>query len=51
LGRSGPYAPFLELATALEYTSSADVAALCKTHELHLDDVNRTMLRVMAQLR
>ncbi len=51
LGRSGPYAPFLELATALEYPQMTQVADLCKEHELHLDDVNRTMLRVMAQLQ
>ncbi len=51
LGRSGPYAPFLELAGALEYPHMDNVAALCETHELHLDDVNRTMLRVMAQLQ
>lgn len=51
LGRSGPYAPFLELACALEYPHMAQVADLCKEHELHLDDVNRTMLRVMAQLQ
>ncbi|MEO8545453.1 MAG: HDOD domain-containing protein [Burkholderiaceae bacterium] len=51
LGNSGPYAPFLELARALEYPYMDMVPALCKTHELHLDDVNRTMLRVMAQLK
>lgn len=51
LGHSGPYAPFLELASALEYPHMDTVPALCKTHELHLDDVNRTMVRVMAQLR
>lgn len=51
LGRSGPYAPFLELASALEYPHMSNVAGLCETHELHLDDVNRTMLRVLAQLQ
>jgi c-di-GMP phosphodiesterase len=51
LGHSGPYAPFLELASALEYPHMDKVPALCKTHELHLDDVNRTMVRVMAQLQ
>ncbi len=51
LGRSGPYAPFLELASALEYARMSEVAELCKAHELHLDEVNRTMLRVMAQLQ
>jgi len=51
LGRSGPYAPFLELASALEYPHMDAVPVLCKTHELSLDDVNRTMVRVMAQLK
>jgi len=51
LGNSGPYAPFLELATALEYPLMTGVPALCEAHELHLDDVNRTMLRVLTQLK
>lgn len=51
LGRSGPYAPFLELASAFEYPGMDQVPALCKAAELHLDDVNRTMLRVMAHLQ
>ncbi len=50
LGHSGPYAPFLELATALEYPNMTNVAALCATHELNLGEVNRTLLRVLAQL-
>jgi c-di-GMP phosphodiesterase len=50
LGNSGPYAPFLELATALEYPNMAQVPALCTTYELDLAEVNRTMLRVLAQL-
>lgn len=51
LGRSGPYAPFLELATALEYPNMDRVPGLCRTHDLDLADVNRTVLRVLAQLR
>jgi hypothetical protein len=50
LGNSGPYAPFLELATALEYPSMHTVPDLCATHELDLGEVNRTLLRVLAQL-
>lgn len=50
LGNSGPYAPFLELATTLEYPNMDRVPALCTTHELDLAEVNRTMLRVLAQL-
>ena len=50
LGNSGPYAPFLELATALEYPNMDQVPGLCSAHELDLAEVNRTMLRVLAQL-
>jgi len=51
LGASGPYAPFLELATAFEYPRMPAIPALCQQHELALDDVNRTLLRVLAQVR
>ncbi|MCB2003948.1 MAG: HDOD domain-containing protein, partial [Rhodoferax sp.] len=50
LGNSGPYAPFLELATALEYPNMDKVPALCTAYELDLGEVNRTMLRVLTQL-
>lgn len=50
LGNSGPYAPFLELATALEVAGMHTVPDLCATYELDLGDVNRTLLRVLAQL-
>lgn len=50
LGNSGPYAPYLELATALEYPNMDQVPGLCTTHELDLTEVNRTMLRVLAHM-
>lgn len=50
LGNEGPYAPYLELATALEYPNMAAVPDLCETHGLELAEVNRTLLRVLAQL-
>ncbi len=50
LGNSGPYAPFLELATALEYPNMDKVPALCTEYELDLGEVNRTMLRVLTHL-
>jgi len=50
LGNSGPYSPFLELAIALEYPRMNTVPSLCEEHELDLGEVNRTMLRVLAQL-
>ena len=48
LRNSGPYAPFLEVASALEYPAQHAVAHLCATHQLDLGDVNRVLLRVLA---
>lgn len=50
LRNDGPYAPFLELAVALEYPHMDKVAAACANSGLALADVNRTLLRVLAQL-
>jgi hypothetical protein len=50
LGNNGPYAPYLELATALEYPNMPKVPELCATHGLDLAEVNRSMLRVLTQL-
>ena len=49
LSNSGPYAPFLEIARALEYPAMGGVLALCETHGLDLADVNRALLRALAQ--
>ena len=47
-GNSGPYAPYLELATALEYPRMNTVPALCEEHGIDLGEVNRVLLRVLA---
>jgi len=49
IDRRGPYAPYLELAAALEYPGMAAVAALCEAQELDIADVNREVLRVLSQ--
>ena len=49
LSNSGPYAPFLEIARALEYPAMGGVLTLCETHGLDLADVNRALLRALAQ--
>lgn len=49
LGHTGPYAPFLEIAKALEYPHMAEVPALCEVHGLDMGDVNRALLRALAQ--
>ena len=52
LGNSGPYAPFLELSRALESpTALATLPALCETHQIDIGDVNRALLRALAQAR
>lgn len=48
LGKSGPYAPYLELAAALEYPHMRSAAALCAAHEIDAAEVNRALLRVLA---
>lgn len=49
LANTGPYAPFLEIATAMEHPASDDVASLCETHELDRGEVNRALLKALAQ--
>ncbi len=46
---SGPYAPWLEVATALEGRSSETLRALCATHQIAQGEVNRALLRALAQ--
>ena len=46
--QSGPYAPYLEIATALEYPHMNKVLALCEEHGIDLGEVNRVLLRVLA---
>lgn len=49
LGNSGPYAPFLAIAAALEYPNSTSLPSLCDTHRIDIGEVNRSLLRVLAQ--
>lgn len=51
VSNSGPYAPYLEIAAALEYPGMAAVPELCAAHGIDLADVNRTLLRVLADVR
>lgn len=46
----GPYAPILQMARALEDCDASVVRQLCEEHEMVLEDVNRTLLRVLAGL-
>ncbi len=48
--RTGPYAPSLEMACALEEGDAHAILQLCETHELPLESVNRALLRVLSEL-
>ncbi|HSV51917.1 MAG TPA: histidine kinase [Burkholderiaceae bacterium] len=48
---SGPYFPSLELARAMETEDSAHIRALCQTHDLSQEEVNRALLRTLADLQ
>ena len=46
----GPYAPSLQLAQALESEDGAHaIRALCEEHEISLEHVNRTLLRLVCE--
>ena len=47
---TGPYAPPLEMACALETEDAQAILQLCETHEYDLEDVNRCLLRMLADL-
>ena len=47
---TGPYAPGLQMARALESGDASVIRALCETHEMDLEEVNRALLRVLADL-
>lgn len=48
--RTGPYAPSLEMACALETSDASAIRQLCETHEMDPEEVNRALLRVLANL-
>lgn len=50
LARQGPYAPYLEIAAALESAHTRATHALCAAHQIDLEDVNRSLLRTLAAL-
>lgn len=48
--RSGPYAPSLQIACALETDDASVVRQLCETHEMDTESVNRALLRLLSEL-
>lgn len=47
---TGPYASGLQMACALETDDASAIRQLCETHEMDLEEVNRALLRVLADL-
>ena len=48
--QTGPYAPSLEMARALEADDAGVIRRLCEAHELGQETVNRALLRVLSDL-
>ena len=47
---TGPYAPSLQMACALENDDASVIRRLCEEHEMDLEEVNRALLRVLSDL-
>lgn len=50
IGHTGPYAPSLEMACALETSDASAIRQLCETHEMDQEEINRALLRVLSSL-
>jgi len=48
--RTGPYTGGLQMACALETDDASAIRQLCETYEMDLEEVNRALLRVLADL-
>ena len=48
--RTGPYAPSLEMACALETSDASAIRQLCEDNTLELEEINRALLRVLSNL-
>ncbi|MDO8448976.1 MAG: HDOD domain-containing protein [Rhodoferax sp.] len=51
LDHSGPYVPYLEMATALESANTQATRVLCDLHRMNLEEVNRALLRTLSNAR
>lgn len=49
VGQTGPYAPWLEVAVALEGRNTKVIREVCRAHQIPADEVNRALLRALAQ--
>ena len=48
--RTGPYAPSLQMACALETSDASAIRQLCEDNTLELEEINRALLRVLSNL-
>lgn len=51
LNHSGPYAPYLETAIALESAPNAETTRVYATHQMERETVNRALLHTLSQAR
>lgn len=51
LSHSGPYAPYLDIATALESPQTHATRVLCDGHKMNIEAVNRALLHTLAAAR
>lgn len=50
VGQTGPYAPWLAVASALESSNTRMVREVCRAHKMPADEVNRALLRALAAI-
>ena len=48
VNRDGPYSPYLQAASALESPRTLATRALCESHEMDIEQVNRALLHTLA---
>jgi hypothetical protein len=51
LSHSGPYATYLDIATALELPQTHATRVLCDAHEISIEAVNRALLHTLSSVR
>lgn len=49
LGQTGPYAPWLDVASVLESSHTALIREVCRAHAISQESANRALLRALAQ--
>jgi EAL and modified HD-GYP domain-containing signal transduction protein len=50
VGQNGPYAPWLEVASALESSNTRMIRGVCIAHKMPVDEVNRALLRTLSAI-